>query len=270
MQTVEETLIGHRSIRQFKPDEIPQSMIDEVLHEAITGTSSSGNLNSYSMVLTRDPVRKQRLYELHGQQEFILQAPLVITFCADWYRTRQWLKLRGARDNFDNFLGYQIAANETMLISQSVTLGFEARGYGICYLGSTLHAMQEIAEQLDLPETCLPITTIVVGIPDERPDRRERLPMRAFVHDETYQKPSLSELEAMYEAREESGWQRYMSVPRLKAMCDEGRITSLAQLYTSPYKYDPDHFTSKSLQNLEVLRQRGFLPSTLSLPQADE
>ncbi|GAA3995870.1 NADPH-dependent oxidoreductase [Deinococcus rubellus] len=270
MQTVAETLVGHRSIRQFKPDEIPQTIVDEVLQEAITGTSSSGNLNSYSMVLTRDPVRKQRLYELHGEQEFILQAPLVITFCADWYRTRQWLKLRGARDNFNNFLGYQVAANETMLISQSVTLGFEARGYGICYMGSTLHAMQEIAEQLGLPETCLPITTIVVGVPDERPDRRERLPMRAFVHDETYQKPSASELEDMYEAREESGWQRYMSVPRLKAMCDEGGITSLAQMYTSPYKYDPDHYASKSLQILEVLKERGFLASIMNFTQTNE
>jgi nitroreductase len=117
MRTVAETLVGHRSIRQFKPDEISQNIIDDVLHEAITGTSSSGNLNSYSMVLTRDPVRKRRLYELHGKQEFVLQAPLMITFCADWYRTRQWLKLRRARDNFNNFLGYQVAANETMLVT---------------------------------------------------------------------------------------------------------------------------------------------------------
>ena len=94
--------------------------------------------------------------------------------------------------------------------------------------------------------------------------------MRAFVHDETYQKPSVPELEAMYEVREESGWQRYMAEPRLKAMCDEGGITSLAQLYTSPYKYDPDHFASKSLQNLDVLRQRGFLPGTLNLTETDE
>jgi nitroreductase len=270
MRTVAETLVGHRSIRQFKPDEISQNIIDDVLHEAITGTSSSGNLNSYSMVLTRDPVRKRRLYELHGKQEFVLQAPLMITFCADWYRTRQWLKLRRARDNFNNFLGYQVAANETMLISQSVTLGFEARGYGICYMGSTLHAMQEIAEQLGLPETCLPITTIVVGVPDECPDRRERLPMRAFVHDETYQKPSVPELEEMYEVREDSGWQRYMAVPRLKALCDESGITSLAQMYTSPYKYDPDHYASKSLQILKVLRQRGFLPNTLDLTETDD
>jgi nitroreductase len=270
MQTVAETLNAHRSIRQFKPDEIPQTTIDEVLHDAITGTSSSGNLNSYSLIVTRDPARKQRLYELHGEQDFVLQAPLVITFCADWYRTRQWLKLRGARDNFNNFLGYQVAANEAMLISQSVTLGFEARGYGICYMGTTLQAMQEIADHLRLPETCLPITTIAVGVPDERPDRRERLPMRAYVHDEVYQKPSTAELDDLYRAREQSGWQRYMAMPRLRAMCEEGGITSLAQMYTSPHKYDPDAYAATSRQVLETLRGRGFLPDLLAFGQAGE
>ncbi|GGO34861.1 nitroreductase family protein [Deinococcus humi] len=270
MQTVANTLAGHRSIRQFKPDEVPQTTIDEVLQEAIAGTSSSGNLNSYSLIVTRDPARKQRLYELHGEQEFVLQAPLVITFCADWYRTRQWLKLRGARDNFNNFLGYQVAANEAMLISQSVTLGFEARGYGICYMGTTLQAMGQIADYLGLPETCLPITTIAVGVPDEQPERRERLPMRAYVHDEVYQKPSAAELDDLYRAREESGWQRYMSMPRLKAMCEEGGITSLAQMYTSPYKYDPEAYAATSQQVLETLRGRGFLPNRLAPEQTQE
>lgn len=270
MQTVARTLLNHRSIRQFKPDEIPQSIIDEVLHEAVVGTSSSGNLNSYSLVLTRDPARKRRLYELHGEQEFVLQAPLVITFCADWHRTRQWLRLRGARDNFNNFLGYQVAANEAMLISQSVTLGFEARGYGLCYLGTTLQAMGEIADYLDLPGTCLPITTIAVGVPDEQPERRERLPLRAYVHDETYREASTAELEDLYRAREESGWQRYMSMPRLRAMCEEGGITSLAQMYTSPYKYDPEAHAATSRQMLDALRGRGFLPDTLTSTQADE
>ncbi|RJF72916.1 oxidoreductase [Deinococcus cavernae] len=263
MQTVAEVLAGHRSIRRFKPDEIPQAVIDEVLREAIAGTSSSGNLNSYSLVLTRDPERKRRLYELHGEQDFILQAPLVLTFCADWNRTRAWLKLRGARDNFNNFLGYHVAAFDAMLLSQSVVLGFEARGYGICCMGTTLHAMGEIAELLGLPETCLPVTTIVVGVPDENPGKRDRLPLRAFVHDEVYRVADTPELEDIYREREVSGWQRYMSTPRLKALCEQGGITSLAQFYTSPYKYDPDAFGPESTRLLAVLQKSGFLPASL-------
>ncbi len=265
MQTVSQTLAAHRSIRQFQAAEIPQDVIEAVLGEAVAGTSSSGNLNSYSLVLTRDSERRQKLYELHEHQDMILQAPLLITFCADWYRTRAWLKLRGARDNFDNFLGYHIAVNDTMLLSQSVALGFEARGYGLCYLGSTLRATEELAELLELPETCLPVTTVAVGLPAENPQKRERLPLHAFIHNETYQRPSEAELADIYAAREESGWRRYMTEPRLKAMCEEGGITSLAQMYTSPYKYDPAAYRQRSQEMLKVLQRRGFLPEELQL-----
>lgn len=267
MQTVAETLAGHRSIRKFRPDEIPQAVIDEVLEQAIQGTSSSGNMNSYLMVLTRDLARRQRLYELHERQEFILQAPLVLTFCADWSRTRAWLKLRGARDNFNNFLGYHVAVNDTMLLSQSVALGFEARGYGLCYMGSTLRAIPELSDFLGLPPTCSPVTTIAVGVPDENPAKRDRLPLRAFIYDEQYHAPSSPDLEEIYHQREETGWARYMNTPRLKAMCDEGGITSLAGFYTSRYKYDPDDYARHSRRMLEVLQERGFLPEGLSLPE---
>lgn len=269
MQTVSEALRGHRSIRAFKPDAIPEDVVNEVLHEAITGTSSSGNLNSYAVVLTREPARKQRLYELHGQQEFVLQAPLVLTFCADWFRVREWLKLRGARDNFNNFLGYHVGAYDAILLSQSVSLGFEARGYGICYMGTTLYSLAEISELLGLPDTCIPVTTIVVGVPDENPGKRDRLPLRAYVHDEQYHRPSESELEDVYREREVRGWERYMANPELRALCQEGGITSLAQFYTSPYKYDPDFHNPLSLHLLDVLKERGFLPPDLVVPRGD-
>src|ERR1022692_1117079 len=101
-----EVLDRHRSIRKYKPDPIDPALIEEVCGEAIAGASSSGNLNCYSLVITRDPDRKKRLYDLHMEQQFILEAPLLITFCADWFRTREWLEARGARDNFNNLVGY--------------------------------------------------------------------------------------------------------------------------------------------------------------------
>ena len=65
----------HRSIRSYKPDPIDAALIDQVCADAIAGGSSSGNLNSVSIVLTRDPERKKRLHELHFEQDMVLQAP---------------------------------------------------------------------------------------------------------------------------------------------------------------------------------------------------
>ena len=260
MTDVSQLLNSHRSIRSYKPDPIDPAVIERVCGDAIAGASSSGNLNSVTIVLTRDSERKRRLYELHFEQDFVLQAPLVVTFCADWHRTREWLKRRGARDNFNNLLGYHVAAFDAMIVAQNVCLGFEALGVGICYMGTTLHSMGEIAAFLDLPDTCIPVTTIVAGWPAEDPPKRDRLPLNAFLHDETYHRPSEAELDAIYEQREVRGWARYMAYPELKARIEEMGITSLAQFYTSKAKYDPDVFQRDSAKLRALLEAKHFLP----------
>jgi nitroreductase len=260
MTDISRLLNRHRSIRSYKPDPIDPALVDAVCGDAIAGGSSSGNLNSVSIVLTRDAARRQRLYELHLEQEMVLQAPLVVTFCADWFRTREWLRQRGARDNFNNLLGYHVAAFDAMIVAQNACLGFQAHGLGICYMGTTLHSMAEIAEFLDLPDTCVPVTTIVVGWPDEDPDKRDRLPLRAFLHDETYQRPSVAQLNAIYEEREVRGWARYMAVPQLKARIEDMGIGSLAEFYTSNAKYDPDVFSRDSAKLRALLEAKHFLP----------
>jgi nitroreductase len=260
MTTISLLLNRHRSIRSYKPDPIDPELIEEVCGDAIAGSSSSGNLNCVSIVLTRDTERKKKMHELHFGQPMVLEAPLVMTFCADWFRTRTWLRRRGARDNFNNLLGYHVAVVDAVILAQNVCLGFQAKGLGICYMGTTLHAMGEIAKFLDLPDTCLPITTIVVGWPNEDPAKRDRLPLPAFLHDETYHRPTDAELDATYEQREVRGWARYMSMPALKAKVEELGITSLAQFYTSKAKYDPDTFRHDSAELRALLESTHFLP----------
>ena len=250
----------HRSIRTFKPDPIDPALVERVCGEAIAGASSSGNLNSFSLVLTRDVERRRRLYELHFEQEMVLEAPLVVTFCADWFRTREWLRLRGARDNFNNLIGWHVAAFDAIIVAQNVCLGFEAEGLGICYMGTTLHSMTEIAEFLELPDTCLPVTSIVVGWPAEDPAKRDRLPLHAFLHDERYHRPTVAELEAIYAQREVRGWARYMAYPELRAKVEALGVTSLAQFYTSTAKYDPNEFRRDSDNLRALLERKHFLP----------
>ena len=88
MAELSELLKTHRSIRKFKSDPIDPALIERVCAEAIAGASSSGNLNSISMILTRDAERKTKLFEMHSEQPMVLQAPLAVTFCADWFRTK--------------------------------------------------------------------------------------------------------------------------------------------------------------------------------------
>ena len=231
-----ELLRSHRSIRAFKTDSIDPVLVERVCHDAILGSSSSGNLNTFAVVLTEDPARKAHLCDLHYHQPMIKQAPLLITFCADVYRTRRWLALRGARDNFNNLQGFIVAAFDAIILAQSVALGFEANGLGICYLGTTIDGATDIAKYLELPETCVPVTSLVVGHPDEAPAARDRLALGAYLHRERYQA---------------------LGPEMAQQMADHG-ITSLAQFYTSDLKYAPSRCEATSERFSQLLVDNGY------------
>jgi nitroreductase len=251
----------HRSIRRFKPDAIDPTLLDRTLQDAFAGASSSGNLNMVSVVRTRDVERKRRLCEMHFGQPMIEQAPLVLTFCADTWRTRQWLQRRGARLNFDNLLAWHVAAFDALIVAQTMALALESEGLGICYMGTTLHAMREIADFLDMPPNCLPVTSLVVGWPDETPAQRDRLPMAAWCHDETYHRPDGEAIDALFHDREVKGWARYQALHGdfLERVAEMG-VDSLAKFYTSDLKYAPQRYREDSEKLRALLAERGFLP----------
>lgn len=256
----EQLMQRHRSIRSFKPDPIDAAQVDHTLEAALHGSSSSGNLNMVSVVKTADPARKAALCELHFNQPMVLQAPLLLTFCADTFRTREWLALRKARPGFADFCSWHTAAFDAMILAQTAALAFQSQGLGICYMGTTVFSMRGIADYLELPPNVLPVTTLVVGHPDEAPAQRDRLPPAAWIHEERYQRPSAADIEARFAERERRGRERYMAVgPEMAAAWREHGIGSLAQYYTSPIKYDPDRFAGYSEQLETLLRERGFL-----------
>jgi nitroreductase len=252
---------AHRSIRQYDSSRaVDDAFIDPLLEQALQGTSSSGNLNLVSVVKTRDATRKQRLCELHFGQPMVQQAPLVLTFCADSFRTREWLAQRDARPGFADFISWHVAAFDAILLSQTTALALESHGLGICYMGTTLHSMQALAHFLEMPANCLPVTSMVVGWPAEAPAQRDRLPGAAWIHNERYQPPTPADIDARFAERERRGRERYLSMgAEMLALWEQNGITSLAQYYTSKIKYDPDRFAVDSAALRELLQLRGFL-----------
>ncbi|MDP2370697.1 nitroreductase family protein [Rhodoferax sp.] len=254
-------LMAHRSIRQYDERPIDPALIDQVLEDSLHGSSSSGNLNMVSVIKTQDAERKAHLCKLHFGQPMVLQAPLVLTFCADSFRTRQWLAQRGARLNFGNFISWHVASFDAIILAQTTALALESLGLGICYMGTTLHTMGEIAEYLECPDHCLPVTSMVVGWPAETPKQRDRLPGAAWIHNERYQRPSEQDIDRLFEAREVNGWNRYRNMgPDVVQRMNELGITSLAQYYTSDMKYAPQAFERDSRKLRALLEAKGFLP----------
>ena len=247
----------HRSIRRYRPDPVPEELLDRVLEAGIRA-SSSGNMQSYSIVVTRDRALRERLYVPHMEQDMVLDAPVLLTFCADFHRMRRWLRLNGAEDNFDNFMSFLIGMIDAVLASQNVALAAEAEGLGICYMGSTLANCDQIGRVLRLPDNVVPVVGFSLGYPAEDPPARDRLPLAGLVHRETYEGYSDERIREVYREREVAGWERYMASPRLRRMVEESGVRNLAQLYTT-VKYTRESHQEFSRTVLRYLAEQDFL-----------
>lgn len=252
-----ETIHGHRSIRQYKPDPVDEAVLSEILEAGIRA-SSSGNMQSYSIIVTRDRVIREQLYAAHMEQNMVLDAPILLTFCADFNRMRHWLRLNNAPDNFDNFMSFMIATIDATLVSQNVALAAEAKGLGICYMGSTLANCDQIGEVLGLPDGVVPVVGFSLGHPAEDPAIRDRLPLDGVVHNEVYQAYNDARIREIYRERDVAGWERYMSFPRLRQMIEESGVENLAQVYTA-VKYTRESHQTFSQKVLAYLKSQDFM-----------
>lgn len=253
-------MLAHRSIRHYRPDPVADDVLHRIL-EAALRASSSGNMQSYSIVVTRDRALRERLHAPHMEQDMVLEAPVLLTFCSDFHRMRRWLALSGAADGFDDPFAFAVGAIDAALASQNAALAAEAEGLGICYLGSTLANADAIATILELPQHVVPVVGFVLGHPAEEPALRDRLPLAGLVHDETYRDPDDDTVRAIYRERETAGWARYMSNPDLRRRIEASGLRNLAQVY-SQLKYtraDHEVFTANVAR---ALREQGFLRGT--------
>ncbi|HOE04598.1 MAG TPA: nitroreductase family protein [Bacteroidales bacterium] len=243
-------IFEHRSIRKYKPDSIPSEIMQSVL-EAASRAATTGNMQVYSIVVTTDPSIKEQLAPCHFNQPMVKQAPVVLTFCADFNRFMQWCSLRNADAGaYNNFLSFVTAAIDALLAAQNACLEAESHGLGTCYLGTTTYTAGKIIDILKLPKGVVPVTTLVLGYPSEIPPLTDRLPLRAVVHYETYHDFTDEEIEALYREKENRSDSRQFVA--------ENNKQNLAQVFTD-IRYTRKDNTAFSAALLEVLKNQGYM-----------
>ncbi len=243
------TIMGHRTIRKYKSDPIAEDVLKQIL-EAGTRASTTGNMQVYSIIVTRDEAKKKKLWEYHFKQNMVLQAPVVLTFCADFNRFNQWCLQRKAEPGYDNFLSFTTAAIDALLAAQNVAIAAEAHGLGICYLGTTTYNADKLVDFFDCPEGVVPITTLVVGYPDETPELTDRLPMEAVIHQEKYKKYTAKAIDKFYKEKE--------SLPLTAKLLEENQLETLAQIFTQK-RYTKGDNVAFSKSFLRVITRQGFM-----------
>jgi len=243
------TYFTRRTVRKYSDMEIDPSLLEKIL-AAGTRASTTGNMQVYSIIVTRDEEMKRRLAPAHFNQPMVTEAPVVLTFCADFNRFSKWCRQRDAEPGYDNFLSFMTAAIDALLVAQTVCNAAEEEGLGICYLGTTTYNADRIIDILGLPGGVVPVTTVTMGWPADVPEQVDRLPLEAVVHRERYMDYTPEMIDNIYREKE--------SRDDSLGFIAENNKKTLAQVFTEVrYKKADNEFFSGKL--LEVLQKQGFM-----------
>ena len=88
-----ETIKGRRSIRAYKPQDVPEKVVEKLI-EAASYAPSAGNIQPWRFVVARNPDVKKKLAHA-ADQAFIEEAPVVIVVCANEKRAEMGYGSRG-------------------------------------------------------------------------------------------------------------------------------------------------------------------------------
>jgi nitroreductase len=243
-------LNNRRSIRQYSEKKVSKDLINRMLAESFR-SSTMGNMQLYSVIVTYDDEMKAKLSPVHFDQPMVKNAAAVLTFCADFHRSSLWCEQREAVPGYDNLMSFYNATIDTLLVAQSFSLLAEEAGLGLCYLGTTTYNPQQIIDILHLPELVFPVTTITVGYPAENPVQTDRLPAEGIIHEEYYHDYTSSDIDNLYRSKE--------ALEENMQFVKENNKQTLAQVFTDiRYTKSDNELMSENL--IKVLKQQRFIP----------
>ena len=244
-----ENLKRRKTIRKYSNKEVSEALLDTLLEQA-ERTPTMGNLQLYSVIVTRDDAMKQQLAPAHFNQPMVTGAPVVLTFCADFHRTSLWAAQRNATPGYDNLLSFLNTATDTLLYCQTFCNLAEEQGLGTCFLGTTVYQPMAIIDLLRLPKLVFPVATITLGWPDEHPTQSDRLPLNSILHKETYHDYTPERIDECYAYKE--------SLPESRHFVEINNKQTLAQVFTD-IRYTKKDNEAMSEGLIEALRHQGFL-----------
>lgn len=240
-----------RTVRSYSERPVDEDLLHSLLETAFRA-SNTGNMQAYSVIITRDPQRKQLLAPCHFNQPQVTQAPVVLTFCADFNRFSKWCEQRKATPGFNNLQAFTYAAIDTIIVAQAFCTAAEENGLGICYLGTTTYNASQISDVLGLPGLVVPVTTVTLGYPKETDTTPlpDRLPLQAIIHEEVYQDYSALNIDQFFSLKE--------SLLENRRFVEINAKDTLAQVFTDiRYTKKDNVYFSKAW--MEALRQQGYL-----------
>lgn len=180
-------MMAHRSIRSYTDEPVADDELKAIV-EAIERGPNWCNFQHVSIVQVADGAKRQRMYELCGNQRQVLQAPVFLMFCADFHRT--WMACGCSQQEFDRVTAVRdnlvVGACEVGIALGSATVAAESLGLGTCCIGAAREFGQEVVGLLGLPRYVFPVCGLCIGHGAERPDLKPRIPAPGVFFKDSY------------------------------------------------------------------------------------
>lgn len=189
MNPVLQTINQHRSIRKFKKEPLTQEQINAIIHAA-QHAPSSANMQPYSIIGITDPERKKELARRTDNPP-IAECGYLFIFCADVHRLMETAdpeEREKMKSNLSFNYFYQMALVSASIALQNANLAAESLGLGSVIIAGVTRALPHLDRWLELPELVIPIVGLAVGVPDQFPEQKPRLPQQAVFFEDHYTK----------------------------------------------------------------------------------
>ncbi|MGI9528684.1 MAG: nitroreductase family protein [Acidimicrobiia bacterium] len=236
---------SHVSVRSFTDEPVSDDMVDVVL-EAARRAPTSSNWQTYSIIVVRDPDKKQRLAELAGGQGHIEASRVFLAFAADVHRVGIATSLHDVEPatGLNNTLTPIVDA---AIVGEAAQIAAESFGLGAVMVGGMRRDAAGVAEVLGLPDGVFVVFGMSVGWPTTDPREKglkPRLPSQLVVHRDEYSDEGAAELIEQYNTD-------------LAAFYDsQGRNTDAASAWTGPVARGAAHPSYPDLR--DALDAMGF------------
>lgn len=180
-----DVLLNHRTIREFKSSPMPPQQLS-ILLDIAKRTATSMGLQSFSIIRIVNPELKAAIAEVCNQ-EYVARVPELFIFIVDAYRNSRIAREQGItsdieRDSDRFFQGWTDAA----IAAQNMVAAAELGGFGSVFFGSILNNVPKMIELLKLPELTFPVVGVGIGVPNQKPQLKPRMPREANVFDDSY------------------------------------------------------------------------------------
>ena len=162
---------ARHSVRAYQNRAVEPGKLEQVLALA-TRAPSASNLQAYQIYVVRNQAAKQALSLAAQGQEFIATAPIILAFCADLTRARE----------FGHLLEQKYSPQDTIIAMAYAQLAATDQGLGTCWVGAFDETLA--ARALNLPETQRLIGLLPLGYAAAAPQPVAHRPVSELVVDQ--------------------------------------------------------------------------------------